>query len=689
MGVTRTVEKNGGENVNVNFSTGEALFTLQKPEILEGIVKSINSIGYKVVTQTEDEKGKTGLSPLEKKFYFCLFFTVPLFSHMFLPFHFLHQPLVQLALCLPVFITGCLYFGKSAWGSIKTGIPNMDVLIIIGATSAFAYSLIGTILHFGTEEVHNYLFYETAATIITLVMLGNLLEHKSVNQTTSSLKELIKLQPAKALKIESHGDHEHIKEIDFKMVRKGDILQVNTGDKIPVDGIIIKGDASIDESMITGESNPVEKQLNSSVTGGTILVSGNIRIKAERVGNETTMSQIIELVKNAQLSKPVIQRLGDKVSAIFVPAVLAISIITFLLAYFVFAVSGQKAMLQSIAVLVISCPCAMGLATPTALMVGIGRAAKNGVLIKGGNTLENFASVKQIVFDKTGTLSTGEFKIKQIHLLNGADEKTVKTMLCKMESSSSHPIAKSIVRELTEFQKENLSLQLKEQKGIGITATDSNGNNYQLGSYKVASHLTTDSSHNLYLIKNDSLLAAVDIRDELKSDSTAVIALLKKNGIRPILLSGDTKVKCMEIAAMTGITEVYSEQTPEQKLSIIKKLSLAEPTAMVGDGINDSAALVQATVGISIGNASQAAIQSAQLILLNTKELSQLIFAKNISNHTLLTIKQNLFWAFFYNIVAIPIAAFGFLNPMLGALAMAFSDVIVIGNSIRLKYKKI
>lgn len=689
LGITRTLEKNGGKHVNVNFSTGEALFTLDQSGKLPAIVNSINSLGYKVVEDTEIPSPPTGLSTVERKFYFCLAFTLPLFLHMFLPFAFLQNPIVQLLLCLPVFIVGCMHFGKSAWGSIKTGFPNMDVLIMIGSVSAFIYSLIGTIMFYGTHNIHNYLFYETTATIITLVLLGNLLEHNSVNQTTTAIHELSKLQETKAMKVTMHGDHEHLVEVDFRQINKSDVLQVNTGDKIPVDGVIIKGSAAIDESAITGESIPVEKSVNDIVTGGTIIVDGNLRMKAERVGKETTMSQIIELVKNAQVSKPSIQKIGDKVSAIFVPVVLVISVLTFTLSRFVFDLSTQKAMLNSIAVLVISCPCAMGLATPTALMVGIGRAARNGILIKGGNTLEIFAKIKTIVFDKTGTLSTGHFRIRKIHLFNGADEGQVKKLLSQLESGSSHPIARSIVQELQLTHNGTNELKINEQKGIGVTASDNEGNTYRLGSYKTASALTADNSHNIYLIKNEALLASIDIEDELKPDAKATVTAIKSNGITPVLLSGDTADKCKIAADLTGISKVYSGQSPEQKLNIIKQLSDEGSTAMVGDGINDAPALAKATIGISIGNASQAAIQSAQIILLNNKALSQLVLAHNLSKHTLITIKQNLFWAFFYNVVAIPIAAMGFLNPMIGALAMAFSDIIVIGNSIRLKYKKI
>lgn len=689
LGITRTLEKNGGKDVSVNFSTGEALFNLPESKKLPEIITSIQSLGYKVIEDAEANKSQEGLSALEKKFYFTLLFTVPLFSHMFLPIKFLHNPIVQLILCIPVFVVGCLYFGKSAWGSLKSGVPNMDVLIMIGSSSAFIYSLTGTILYYGTPYVHNFLFYETTATIISLVLLGNVLEHKSVHQTTTAIRELSKLQETKALKVVQQGEHEQLVEVDFKQIKKGDVLQINTGDRIPVDGIIIQGTASIDESAMTGESIPVEKNNKDTATGGTIIVEGNIRMRAERVGKETTMSQIIELVKNAQLNKPAIQKVGDKVSAIFVPIVLAISILTFSLSYFFFDITAQKAIMNSIAVLVISCPCAMGLATPTALMAGIGRAAKNGILIKGGNTLETFADIKNIVFDKTGTLTTGNFTIKKIHLFNNANEEEVKAILLKLEAGSSHPIAKSILSNLKTNFKGDVTLRVNEEKGIGVSATASDGNFYQLGSKKIIQAAEHDKLHDIYLLKNKSILAAIDIEDELKTGVATAIKEIEAQGITTILLSGDSAAKCKVIAQEVGIQKIYSEQMPDQKLAIIKQLSSEASTAMVGDGINDAPALAQATVGISVGNASQVAIQSAQIILLNNKSLSQLVLAHQLSKHTLLTIKQNLFWAFFYNVVAIPIAAFGFLNPMVGALAMAFSDVIVIGNSIRLKYKKI
>jgi len=685
LGIKKQLEKQGLEDVNVNFSTGEASYKGSDKLSLEEIKGSINGLGYKVIDEVNEAEG--GLSPIEKKFYFTLIFTLPLFFHMFFPSDFiLNNVWVQLGLCIPVFVIGLLHFGKSALGSLKSGVPNMDVLIVIGITSAFGYSLYGTMAYLGLPEAHNYLFYETAATITSLVLLGNVLEYRSVKQTTTAIKELNQLQKTEAKRVLPNGD---IELVDYKDINENDVLQFNSGDKIAVDGEIIWGDGVINEAMISGESTPVIKSIGDKVVGGTIVEDGSIKMKAEKVGSETVLSKIIEMVKNAQQDQPAIQKLGDKVSAIFVPIVLGISALTFVLAYFVFDLALQQAIMQSIAVLVISCPCAMGLATPTAVMVGIGRAAKKGILIKGGSTLEQFAIGKNIVFDKTGTLTTGNFAIKNTKLYALAEEQELKNILFSLEQHSSHPIAKSIVAYL-KAEATNIELtDVNEIKGKGIEAKDAQGNQYQLGSYRLAKELTDNQSHSIYLIKNKELIAGVDIEDELKDNVAETITLLNQQGLNTVMLSGDKDEKCQELAKQIGIKTVFSQQLPEEKLIKVDELQQTNPTIMVGDGINDAPALAKASVGISLSNATQVAVQTAQIVLLNDKDLSQVYEAYLISKHTLKTIKQNLFWAFFYNVVAIPIAAFGFLNPMVAALAMAFSDVIVIGNSIRLKRKRL
>ena len=692
MTISKVLEKNGAEHPNVNFATGEARFSLDDKDELKNIVAGIAKAGYKVVSQKESEAHNHGLSTLEKKFLFTLPFTIVLFfSHMIFSHNFiLNAPLVQLAICLPVFIIGCMYFGKSAWNSLKLFSPNMDVLIMMGSGAAFVYSIAGTILYYGTHEAHNYIFYETAATIISLVLLGNVIEHRSVKQTTSAISELTKLQSTIAKKIMLLNGRETIEEVSVKDILVGDILLVNTGDKIPVDGSLLSGNISVDESMITGESMPIDKSIGDKIIGGTILVNGSMKMLAEKIGKETVLAKIIEMVKNAQQSKPEIQKLGDRVSNIFVPVVLSVSIATFLICHFAFNISIQKSLMNSIAVLVISCPCAMGLATPTAVMVGIGRAARNGILIKGGSSLEEFAKVKSIVFDKTGTLTTGNFKIKNIQLFNEISNEEIESVLYFLEQRSSHPIAKSILSELKNKNHLPISFsEIKEIKGLGMEGKCNDGSYYKVGSYRIASEITTDYSHTLYILKNNILVGFVDMEDEIKTHAKETISFLKFQNITSIMLSGDTKKRCEEIAVQLGISEIHSGQLPDQKLNLIDSFSKKGHVAMVGDGINDAPALAKASVGISIGNATQVAIHSSQIVLLKEKDLAQLQMAFLISKHTLKTIKQNLFWAFFYNVVAIPIAAVGFLSPMIGALAMAFSDVIVIGNSIRLRTKKL
>jgi len=675
ISVHNLLEKKGLHNILVDFASEEVKFSTDDGAKVPDIIKGIEQLGYKVVDDPALHTPKF-YEKVENKFIFCAIFTLPLLLHMILPWHFLQLPMVQLVLCIPVFLVGCLHFGKSAFGSIKNGMPNMDVLIFVGSTAAFVYSLVGTINHLG----ENFQFYETCATIITLVLLGNVFEKRSVTQTTSAVKDLVKIQQVNAIRVINGGTE----IISAKEVVAGDILLVNQGDKIPVDGDVLSGDASVDESMLTGESVPVEKTKYDKVIGGTIIQHGNIKMMATKVGSHTILSQIIDLMKKAQAAKPPVQKLGDKVASIFVPAVILISLITFTITYYAGHTGMQTALMNAIAVLVISCPCAMGLATPTAVMVGLGRAAKNGILIKGGDTIEAVANTKYVVFDKTGTLTTGKFHINDIKVEGGNDIELIRGIIMAIEERSNHPIAKSLVNELKALPKQKvILLKAAEEKGLGMRAEDVEGNNYFLGTAK-----STDGDFNLALYKNQVLLAHIAIDDEIKPDAAALIAQLKKLDIVPVLLSGDKQSRCIKVAKAIGIDEVHAEKLPDEKLAVIDIYKKKGKTIMIGDGINDAPALTQADVGVSMNDASQVAIQSARVVLLNT-DLHSVVKFLQISKHTLITIKQNLFWAFAYNVVAIPIAALGFLNPMVGAFAMAFSDVVVIGNSLRLKTKKI
>lgn len=681
--ITRFLERKGLDDVFVSFSTKDVRFRQgAQPVPLEDIKAGIRKLGYTVVEETPAEPFWT----LEKKLIASAVFTAPLLFYHFammagLHWHFMENAWVQFALCLPVYVIGAQHFGRSAFGSLRGGVPNMDVLIFMGSTAAFVYSLIGAII-----SEPNYIFFETAATIITLVLTGNWLEKRAVAQTTTAIGELSRLQVEKARKLMPSGA---VVLIDKDDIAKGDILQVNEGDKIPADGTVLAGTAWIDESMLTGESAPVGKGPGDSVIGASILSSGNLRMQVQAAGRDTVLSQMIELVKTAQQDKPAIQRLADRISAIFVPVVVGISLLTFLIGHFGFDLTAQKALMNAIAVLVISCPCAMGLATPTAVMVGVGRLAKNGILVKGGNTLEVFSHIQNIVFDKTGTLTTGDFRIRNIdyHI---SDEAKVHALIHKLEQHSSHPIAHALVHDMN-GRSNGAALDLisiEEEKGVGVTAKDSKGNVFRIGSSRILSQLPAAGNAAIFLTENDRLLASIELADDIKPGAAEAVAFLKSRGIKPIVLSGDKKDKTAAVAAALGIDTWFAEQLPSEKLDRIAALSAQAPTAMVGDGINDAPALSRATIGVSLSNASQAAIQSAQIVLLNGR-LERLREALQITHHTVLTIKQNLFWAFSYNIVAIPLAAMGFLSPMWGALFMAFSDVVVIGNSIRLKSKKV
>lgn len=682
MSVTKRLEKLGLQDVNTDFLSGEVSF--QGDIAFEEVSKALDKIGY-AAREWKEEVPEKGLSAMEKKFLFALLFSIPLFLHMFLPHeHWLNNVYVQFTLCIPVYLLGFFHFGKSGWGSVRSGIANMDVLIFIGSSAAFAYSVWGMLEFGNSHQVHDFLFFETCSTIITLVLLGNVIEHRSVQQTTTALKELTQMQKVTARLVHVHDGIEHTEIIAATQVRKGDVLQVNEGDRVPVDGTCILGTAELDEALITGESKPLKKQSGDTLIGGSIVVSGQIRMQATHVGKETTLARIVQMVKEAQASKPSLQKLSDKVSAIFVPVVIGISMLTFFTAWLFFDVAPKQALLQSISVLVISCPCAMGLATPTAIVAGIGRAAKNGILIKGGDTLERFAEAKHMVFDKTGTITMGEFGIHALYLSEGSDEKKVRQILFSMEWHSSHPIAKSLVNHLKEKNTLLDFAEVKELKGKGIQATTKEGVRYEL----LGKPHDEEDFLTLVLLENQHEMARILLDDEINPSAGKAIQDLRHRGLKCFLLSGDKNRRVANTAKLTEMVNWKGEQKPEEKLAFIRQLKTEGKTVMIGDGINDAPALAASDVGISLGDASQVAISSAQIVILS-RDLQKIFEARKIAEHTLKTIRQNLFWALFYNIIAIPIAAMGMLNPMVGALSMAFSDVIVIGNSIRLKTKRL
>lgn len=680
--VSKSLNNMGLDNIYVDFSSGKARFNATEKITFEEIKKEISKAGYKVLDKKAGEK--SSFDSLTVFFWVALVFTIPLFLHMFAPqWSILHNPWLQLGLTLPVYTIGLFFFGKSAWGSLRNGVPNMDVLIIIGATAAFIYSIWGFHEHYGQLSVSEYLYFETAATIITLVLLGNLIEKRSVKQTGDAIQNLYKLQAKQVLK----WDGSNWVKTELSSIIKNDRIKLVSGDVIPVDGIVSEGSFSVDESLISGEAMPLEKNTKDTLIAGTTIEQGSGILTATSTGYENTLTKIIDLVEGAQSSKPDIQRIGDKVSAIFVPVVILIAIVTFLVNHYAFDIEFDISIMRAIAVLVISCPCAMGLATPTAVMVGLGKAAKSGVLFKTASAIENFAKAKTIVFDKTGTLTDGKFVIKDIEAF-GASQQEIKEIVFSLELHSSHPIALSLVKSFGSETRELAFEEVQELKGLGMKASDTKGNRYLLGSHSLTSAFHHKDYGNLFLIKNEQLIGIIHLKDQLKSEASNAVDYLKKQGVTPYILSGDNHQKCEEIAKSTGIVDFHGNMMPSEKLDFITQLQKNQVVAMVGDGINDAPGLSKADIGISLSEASDIAIQSADIILLQNKSLDGLIKSHHISSMTLKAIKQNLFWAFAYNVVAIPLAAMGYLSPMLAALSMAFSDVVVIGNSLRLKYKK-
>jgi P-type Cu+ transporter len=689
LSINKYLEKQGAKDIRVNAIDGDVSFEINDMATQQKMAEGVEDLGYKIISeQTLEGKKKTPfLKTNLQRFLFCLPFTAVLILHMIpgLQPHWLMNPWIQLALCLPVFIVGMRHFGRSAIKSLRNGIPNMNVLISIGAASAFIYSLIGAVMNWG----HEYLFFETAATIITLVFMGEYLEDSTVRSTQRALKGLVKSQKVIANMIAFDDQHQElIFPVENTQLRVGDLVLIKTGEQVPADCKILWGDVMVNEALITGESVPVSKTKKAVLIGGSIIEQGTAKAQVTAVGADTVLSNIVNLVKKAQGEKPPVQQLADRISAIFVPAVLIIATLTLIINWMVLG-AFTPAMMRSIAVMVIACPCAMGLATPAAIAVGLGRAARSGILFRNAKSLELFKNIQQAVFDKTGTLTTGQFQIADFKFQN-IDEQLFRSIVYSLEKYSNHPLAKSIVQDWKEAGEIRWKT-IEEFKGQGMQATDADGNKYLAGSYTLAAHLTKEDTHNVYIVRNNELIGWIDLQDEIRPEAKHVIDYLKSKSIKTILLSGDRYAKSHQIADQLGIDVVIAEQTPEQKLQTVAQLTAAAPTVMIGDGINDAPALAKATIGISMSDASQMAMQSASVVLMN-HGLKKLPLALGLGRHTYLTIKQNLFWAFAYNIVAIPIAAVGLLGeygPTYGALIMGLSDVVLAINSVRLFVKNV
>lgn len=671
------LEGEGMSEVYVDVPKQKVSFRmLEGEDRLEKIMTGIDQLGYKVVRS----ESRSSWLTLRLKVLLSAILTVPLILQ-----HLLHLvgsgipgldgPWIQFGLSLPVFMIGLHHFGLSAWSAIRRGTTNMDVLIILGSSAAFVYSCIGLWL-----QQPDYYFFETAASIITLVLLGNLLEDQALKGTTTAIDDLEEMEPRSARLWMGEG---MVMDISPEDIRKGDRILVRTGEAFPVDGIVLDGQGDANESLLTGESAPVKKSAQARVFAGSILLNGHVIIQASVNPSETVFKQIIRLVKAAQSDRPPIQRLADRISAFFVPAVIIIALAAFLFGVYYMSLTPGHALMNAIAVLVISCPCAMGLATPTAVTVGLGRMTRKGLLIKGATTIELLANIRTIIFDKTGTLTTGQLKVRQIKAKTGM-EAIVRSAIYQMELRSSHPVAQALVAYLgnTYVDASHQVDSIEEIPGTGMTARDVEGRVLELK----RDELDDREGYHLALFRNGEKIGHVALEDELRPEASDVIHQFKQRGFSCWLVSGDRQENADRVGELTGIDQVRGGQLPQDKFALIDQLQLDAPLAMVGDGINDAPALERASVGIAMAGATHTALQSARVALLEPN-LKDLLHLFDISKLTVKTIRENLFWAFAYNIVAIPMAFLGFLNPMWGALFMAFSDLVVIGNSIRLKFR--
>jgi Cu+-exporting ATPase len=704
--IEKVLKKDTGVlNASVNLATEKAKVSfddtlLNSPKIIELIAKA----GYQAeLTGTEK---KTTQKDLLKKEKFLIIIstllTLPLMLPMFFePFgiHLMPSPWLQLILATPVqFYIGARFY-KSGLAAIKAKTGNMELLVAIGTSAAYGlslYLLIKNLDHLHHQMPH--LYFEGSAVIITLVLLGKFLESKAKQQTSAAIQSLQDLQPAIA---RVRKDNLEV-ELPVEQLQLKDLVVIKPGERIPVDGTITKGITQVDESLITGESLPIDKNQNDKVVGGSINGEGLIFVEVTALGSETMLSRIIRMVEDAQAVKAPIQRLVDKVSAYFVPTVIVIALLTILLTGFITG-NWEMGIINGVAVLVIACPCALGLATPTSIMVGTGVAAKAGILIKDAEALEIAHSVTTVAFDKTGTLTEGRPSLSKLVSTEWSEEEVLK-LLASIQSGSEHPLAKAIIDEA---KKRNLSFEhasfVKAIAGKGLVA-EFQGTTYLLGSKRMLNDLGINASavYDIamerelqgetvsFLIQknNNKVLGLVSFKDTIKPSAFDTIKKLKELGIKTMMLTGDNKGSARLVAEALGIDIVEAEILPQDKSAIIQKIKdMGEIVAMVGDGINDAPALATAHVGIAMATGTDVAMHSSGITLMRGNPLL-IPDAISVSRKTYTKIKQNLFWAFIYNVIGIPLAAFGYLSPVIAGAAMAFSSVSVVTNSLLLRYWK-
>ena len=707
----------GVKEAKVNFASSTVMVVYDENKVIPAdLQKAVQSAGYDLIIEEEEENQAEKLQQeeylkLKRKTIGAILLALPVFI---IGMFFMHMPYgdwIMLVFTVPVLTVFGRDFFKNAWRQLKHGRANMDTLVAVSTGIAFLFSLFNTLYpEFWTNKgLEAHVYYEAVAVIVALILLGRLLESRAKANTSTAIRKLIGLQPKTVIRIWDDGTEQ---EIPIKAVQEGDVLVVKPGDKIPVDGTVQEGVSFVDESMITGEPVPVEKISGTHVYAGTINQKGSFRFMAEKVGSETVLAQIIKMVQQAQGSKAPVQQLVDKIAGIFVPVVIGIAVITFI----GWMLAGGElafthALLTSVTVLVIACPCALGLATPTAVMVGIGKGAENNILIKDAESLERLHKVTAIVLDKTGTITEGKPEVTDIFWNPEIEITEFMPVLLHIESRSEHPLADAVVQHLAGLGvMSSLSGTFESITGQGVKG-EIEGNVYLVGNRRLlegngiplsdeelerADALQVTGKTVVYFAGSGRMIAMIAIADRIKENSIQAIARLQNAGIDVYMLTGDNAITARAVADTVGVKHFKAEVMPSDKADFVKELQQAgKVVAMVGDGINDSQALAQSDVSIAMGKGSDIAIDVAKITLI-TSDLNAIPKAFELSRQTVAAIRQNLFWAFIYNVIGIPLAAgvlypcCGFLlNPMIAAAAMAASSVSVVSNSLRIKRKRI